>query len=77
MTTQNETYVFSDDLAITMAKLIQVAMLTGTDIYDHLRTIQCVINDEGKITTSPDFTESLATEISSMLERVESLKGED
>lgn len=75
-TTTNETYTFSDDLVITMAKLIQVAILSGTDIYDHLRTIQCVVNDEGKITTSPDFTEKLETEIGSMLERAQSLTEE-
>ena len=76
MTTSNEIYVFADDLVITMAKLIQVAMLTGTDIYDHLRTVQCVVNDDGKITTSPDFSESLETEIASMLERAQSLTKE-
>ena len=63
MANTNKIYVFSDDLVVTMAKLIQVAILTGTDIYDHLRTVQCVVNDEGKITTSPDFTEKLETEI--------------
>jgi len=76
MTNQTETYVFSDDLVIMMAKLIQVAMLSGTDIYDHLRTIQCVVNDEGKITASPDFSEKLETEIVSMLERAQSLAKE-
>tara|TARA_Y100001958_G_C21179911_1_gene509996 strand:- start:182 stop:415 length:234 start_codon:yes stop_codon:yes gene_type:complete len=76
MTTSNEIYVFADDLVITMAKLIQVAMLTGTDIYDHLRTVQCVVNDDGKITTSPDFSEKLETEIASMLERAQSLTKE-
>ncbi len=72
----NETYVFSDDLVATMAKLIQVAILTGTDIYDHLRTIQCVVNDAGQITTSPDFSEKLQQEITSMLERAQSLTTE-
>ena len=76
MANQTETYVFSDDLVIMMAKLIQVAMLSGTDIYDHLRTIQCVVNDEGKITTSPDFSEKLEEEIVSMLERAQGLAKE-
>lgn len=76
MTNKTETYVFSDDLVIMMAKLIQVAMLSGTDIYDHLRTIQCVVNDEGKITTSPDFSEKLEAEIVSMLERAQGLAKE-
>lgn len=68
----NETFVFSDDLVATLAKLLQVAILTGTDIYDHLRTIQCVVN-EGQICASPDFTEKVQEEIASMLERAQSL----
>ena len=74
--TTNETYVFSDDLVATMAKLIQVAILTGTDIYDHLRTIQCTVNDTGQITTTPDFSEKLQQEITFMLERAQSLTTE-
>lgn len=75
MSNNLETYTFSDDLVATMAKLIQIAILTGTDIYDHLKTIQCVVNDN-KICTSPDFEESLATEIAAMLERAENLTTE-
>ena len=74
--TTNEVHVFSDDLIATMAKLIQVAILTGTDVYDHLRTMQCVINDQGQIATSPDFSEKLNQEIASMLERAQSLTTE-
>jgi len=69
--TTSEVYVFSDDLVATLAKLIQLAILTGTDVYDHLRTIQCVTND-GQICTSPDFAEKLQLEIASMLERAQS-----
>ncbi len=75
MSDNNEVYVFSDDLVATLAKLIQVAILTGTDVYDHLRTIQCVVN-EGQLVTSPDFAEKIEQEIVSMLERVESLSTE-
>lgn len=74
-TNTDEVYVFSDDLVATMAKLIQVAILTGTDIYDHLRTIQCV-TDNGQICPSPDFSEKLQQEIKSMLERAQSLTTE-
>ena len=75
MTDLNKTYVFSDDLVSTMARLIQVAILTGTDIYDHLRTIQCVVN-EHELCTSPDYAEKIEEEIASMLERAKSLTAE-
>ena len=71
--TTEEVFVFSDDLVATLAKLIQVAILTGTDIYDHLRTIQCVTSD-GQIHTSPEFSEKIQQEIESMLERAQSLQ---
>ena len=70
------TNTFSDELLATLAKLIQVAILTGTDIYDHLRTIQCVTTEGGQITTSPDFSEKLQQEIESMLERAQNLTTE-
>jgi hypothetical protein len=75
MTDLNKTYVFSDDLVATMAKLIQVAILTGTDIYDHLRTIQCVTR-ENELCTSPDYAEKIEEEIASMLKRAQSLASE-
>ena len=73
--TTEEVFVFSNDLVATLAKLIQVAILTGTDIYDHLRTIQCVTAD-GQIHTSPEFTEKIQQEIESMLERAQDLQSE-
>ena len=71
----NESYVFSDDLVATIAKLVQVGILTGTDIYDHLRTIQCVCKD-GQLHTSPDFAEKIQQEIALMLERAQDLQSE-
>ncbi len=66
------TYTLSDTLVTTLAKLLQVAILTGTDVYDHLRTIHCVVQD-GQIHTSPEFEERLSEEINSMLARAEAL----
>ena len=73
MSNSSEVYVFSDDLVATMAKLIQIAILTGTDVYDHLRTIQCVVNEDDQLVTSPGFAEKIETEILAMLERAQAL----
>ena len=69
---KTETYTLSDTLITTLAKLIQVAILTGTDVYDHLRTIHCIVQ-EGQIHTSPEFEERLNEEIDAMLSRAEVL----
>ncbi len=74
--TTNETYILSDALVTTVAKLLQVAILTGTDVYDHLRTMQCVVQD-GQIYTSPEFEEKLSEEINFMLTRAEALTTEE
>ena len=63
-------------LVATVAKLLQVAILTGTDVYDHLRTMQCIIQD-GQIHTSPEFEEKLSEEINFMLTRAEALTTEE
>jgi len=72
---KTETYTLSDTLITTLAKLIQVAILTGTDVYDHLRTIHCIVQ-EGQIHTSPEFEERLNEEIDAMLSRAEVLSSE-
>lgn len=36
----------SDDTIAQIAKLLQVAMLTGTDIVDHLRMVRVVIQED-------------------------------
>ena len=38
----NKVYTFSNDLVATIAQLIQLAILTGTDVYEHLLTLQTV-----------------------------------
>jgi len=72
---EQQVFTFSDNLVATLAKLVQVAILTGTDIYDHLKTVQCVDVD-GQLVLSADFSESLNQEIASMLERASSLTEE-
>lgn len=61
------TYVFSDELISTVAKLLQLAMITGTDIYDHLRTIQVTPNEEGQLLLGADFKHKLDQEIERLM----------
>ena len=39
----------SDEVIAHVAKLLQLAILTGTDIVDHLRTISLDVDDERKL----------------------------
>lgn len=66
-------YLFSPDLVATIAQLIQLAILTGTDIYDHLLTLQTVDNGEGRLVVSPEYQDKLSAEILRMTQQAEQL----
>ena len=68
MSTENEV-TLSDDAIAGIAKLLQVAMLTGTDIVDNLRTLRLVQVDN-KMTLSPTFVENWDANIQNMLSEV-------
>ena len=40
------TYKLSDSTIAQIAKLLQVALLTGTDIVDNLRTLRLTLNED-------------------------------
>mgnify|MGYP001170920001 CR=1 FL=1 len=60
-------YTLSDETIGQIAKLLQVAILTGTDIVDNLRTLKmCLSKDE--LVPSPSYTESFNDNINKMLQ---------
>lgn len=70
---ENETtYTFSAELLSTVAQLLQLAILTGTDLYDHLQTLQVVTRD-GKVHVSEGFKQKLDDEITRLTSQVEAL----
>jgi len=54
-----------------------MAMLTGTDIVDHLRTVEFVINENGDLTPSSQTLTSLGSEIESMFTEIENAATEN
>ena len=57
---------FSDEVISQIAQLLQVALLTGTDIVDNLRTLRMVI-DDGILVSDPDYSETFQENIQRML----------
>lgn len=57
---------FSDEVISQIAQLLQVAMLTGTDIVDNLRTLRMVVSD-GSLVSDPNFSEAFDENIQRML----------
>ena len=49
MSDEKQTYNLEDHTIAQIAKCLQVAILTGTDIADNLRQLQLEIKNDGKI----------------------------
>ena len=60
---------FSNQLIAEIARTLQIAILTGTDIVDHLRTFE-VENEEGNLTLTDRSKERIEKEIQDMLKEV-------
>ena len=61
-----ENLTMTDNAISHIAKLVQVAILTGTDIVDNLRMAQFVTVN-GQLEVSPDYQETFNTNIERML----------
>ena len=70
------TYTFSDEVIAHIAKSVQLAILSGTDIVDHMRQIQVTPSEGGTLDLTDDFRSAAEDNISRMLERASALQGE-
>ena len=70
------TYKLTDEAISHVAKTLQIALLTGTDIVDNLRTIRLVSNREGELALDPDYSEHFDKNIQGMLEKSATLEKE-
>tara|TARA_Y100000310_G_scaffold43367_1_gene40455 strand:- start:1287 stop:1508 length:222 start_codon:yes stop_codon:yes gene_type:complete len=66
----NSNLNFSDEVIGQLAKLIQMAILSGTDVVDHLRQTRLTVIGE-TLHLSQDYKEQFETNIQTMLEELE------
>tara|TARA_B100000214_G_scaffold359731_1_gene321452 strand:+ start:1093 stop:1332 length:240 start_codon:yes stop_codon:yes gene_type:complete len=66
-------YKLSDEVISNVARQLQIALLTGTDIVDNLRLIRVVSSDEDEATLvlSPEYRENSEKSIQNMLDLAE------
>jgi hypothetical protein len=64
---------FSDSLIADIARIIQIAILTGTDIVDHLRSIE-VEDTNGNVNLTKESKDRLDKEIDQMLNVVSEME---
>lgn len=65
-TTQN--YKLSNKTIKAIVQLIQLGILTGTDISDQMRTMEVTINSEGQVDPTEDFMEMFESNLSKLEE---------
>ena len=70
-----ETLKLSDDSISMIAQALQVAILTGTDVVDNLRSIRLVEND-GSLAPEPEFVKSWESNIQKLLAEAQELSTE-
>jgi len=64
-------YKMTDHAIAHVAKIVQVAMLTGTDIVDHLRSLEFSLDESGNLVPAEKSLSSLGMEIESMFTEIE------
>jgi len=62
-------HTFSDATIAQIVRLIQLGMLTGTDVSDQLRTMRVIVVDD-KISPSPDFVGTFNENLTRMTEQI-------
>lgn len=67
----------TDQTIYTFMQLIQVAMLSGTDIIDHFRMIELDCDEESMINLTEESQALLTENINKMIEEVKELFPDD
>jgi len=61
------TYGLSDDTISQIARLLQIAILSGTDIVDNLRTIRLVVDERGQLSPDPAYLSNFDENLNRMI----------
>lgn len=61
-------YKLDDSVIAHIAKILQVSMLTGTDIVDHIRMVRLNVTDGGKLALESEYSNVFDLSIDKMIE---------
>ena len=62
---------FDDTVVSTIAKTLQLALLTGTDVVDNLRQIEVQENENGTLSVTPNYNSQFEHWVAKLLEELE------
>jgi hypothetical protein len=66
----DNTFTLNDTTVAQIAKCLQVAILTGTDIADNLRMLQLELKEDGKAGVTDNYLEIFNNNIDKLLSEV-------
>jgi hypothetical protein len=69
-------YKLHDSTIGLFAQLIQLALLTGTDVVDNFRTVQLVDDGNGNLIPDPAFHDQFMVNINRLIEQADKLQSE-
>lgn len=69
-------FTLSDITIAQIAKSLQIALLTGTDIVDHLRTLYLEESEEGKLDPTAEYLEVFEGQLASLMSQIEEVPEE-
>jgi len=65
-----QTYKLSDRTIAQIVQLLQLGILTGTDITDHMRTLRVVPNQDGYVDPDPEFVVEFEANVARMRDEI-------
>lgn len=60
-------YSLSDDTISQIARLLQIAILSGTDIVDNLRTLRLAVDEKGQLSPDPAYLSNFDENLNRMI----------
>lgn len=67
---------FSDDVIVVIREMVQLSLLTGTNVIDHFRSIRLVETENGYITVTEEFVEAYQKMLKDLEEQAAKLQEE-
>ena len=67
----DKTFKFDDSIISTIAKTLQLALLTGTDVVDNLRQIEVTETKDGLLGVTPNYNSQFEHWVAKLLEELE------
>ena len=65
-------YRFSDEVIAQIAKLVQIAILTGTDVVDNLRMLRVTTGEDGSLVLTDEYRAMAEAQVQKLMDEVSS-----